>query len=58
MDILSINRYYGFYDDAGNLDVITKSVILDVETWTGYYKKPLLFMEYSIAAVAGIHRVS
>ena len=58
MDIISINRYYGFYDDAGHLEVVTKSVIQDVETWVGYYQKPLLVMEYSVAAVAGIHRVS
>ena len=58
MDILAINRYFAWYSDAGHLEVITKSMILDIENWARTFKKPIMIAEYGADTVVGLHHVS
>lgn len=54
-DFVSINRYHGWYEQAGRLDlgceVLDKSLDICYET----FKKPVLIAEFGADAVAGMH---
>lgn len=56
-DVICINRYFGWYDDAGILEIIFKQVTNDVYQWWNKYKKPVLMTEYGADTVDGFHQV-
>ncbi|CAG7734111.1 unnamed protein product [Allacma fusca] len=56
VDILSINRYYSWYYDVGHSETIKDAIVIDVENWVNYHKKPLLVAEYGADTIPGLHQ--
>ncbi|XP_055386768.1 beta-glucuronidase isoform X2 [Condylostylus longicornis] len=55
LDIVSFNRYNGWYAHAGKLDMITSYVMKEAEHWHDLHKKPILMSEYGADTVEGLH---
>lgn len=55
MDVVCINRYYGWYNLSGDLDAACYALNMELDFWekTG---KPVMITEYGADAVAGIHQ--
>ncbi len=58
MDVISINRYYGWYYNPGHLDTIKPSFAHELDIWYATHKKPMLITEYGAGTISGIHTVS
>ena len=54
MDIVCINRYYGWYNLSGDLDAACYGLNLELDFWEKQ-NKPVMITEYGADAVAGIH---
>lgn len=58
MDVVSINRYYGWYGDTGRTEVISLQIPTEVNLWAKTcHNKPVLITEYGAGTVAGVHQV-
>ncbi len=57
MDVVSINRYYGWYISPGNLAVVPIDLPADLEAWYSVHNKPILMSEYGAGAISGTHEV-
>lgn len=55
--MICINRYYGWYTDAGYTEVIQPQLHRDFEGLRKLYKKPVIVAEYGADTVPGLHRV-
>ncbi|XP_077290624.1 beta-glucuronidase isoform X2 [Arctopsyche grandis] len=55
LDIISFNRYNGWYSNPGNLDMITDRVIAEATAWHQKYNKPVLMSEYGADTMPGLH---
>ncbi|KAJ8959149.1 hypothetical protein NQ318_022410 [Aromia moschata] len=58
IDILSFNKYSGWYEDEGDLDVVVKKVVDYAEAWHTEHNKPVLITEYGADTLEGLHFVS
>lgn len=58
LDIISFNRYNGWYSNAGRVDMITQRVVQEAEAWYKKYNKPVLMSEYGADTYEGLHIVS
>lgn len=58
LDIISFNRYNGWYSNPGKLDMITSRVIDEAIAWNTKHDKPVLMSEYGADTVEGLHFVS
>lgn len=58
VDVIAINRYYGWYNDPGHPEVIHSQVRTELDNWYNTHHKPMLITEYGAGSVAGIHEVS
>lgn len=58
MDIISFNRYNGWYSNAGRIDLIIDNVIREATAWHKKYNKPVLMSEYGADTLNGLHLVS
>jgi beta-glucuronidase len=56
MDIITINRYYSWYDDQGHTETIATRLATDLENWFRTHGKPMMLTEYGAGTVAGLHR--
>lgn len=54
-DILSINRYYGWYEYPGNLDLAIDKLAQDMDELYRRYGKPVLITEFGADSIAGSH---
>ena len=57
-DIISINRYYGWYANTGELDMIGYRLRDDIQNWHDIHKKPIMVTEYGADTFAGVHCVN
>ncbi len=56
IDVLSLNRYYGWYVDGGNLEAAESKLRAELSAWEQIEgNKPILFTEYGADTVAGLH---
>lgn len=55
LDVLMINRYYGWYTDAGFTQAIQANMVADLTSWHAAHKKPVMVSEYGADTVAGLH---
>ncbi len=53
-DMICVNRYYGWYIFAGDLDAAKQAMTQEMEYFSKF-GKPLMITEYGADAVAGIH---
>jgi beta-glucuronidase len=55
IDVILINRYYGWYSDSGALPVITQQMSLNLNRWHATWpNKPILVSEFGADTVPGI----
>ncbi|MBE7034752.1 MAG: beta-glucuronidase [Ruminococcaceae bacterium] len=54
MDVICLNRYYGWYVFGGDLEAAKQALRLELSYWEAK-GKPLLFTEYGADTVAGLH---
>ncbi|MBX3007133.1 MAG: beta-glucuronidase [Melioribacteraceae bacterium] len=57
-DVLSLNRYYGWYEYPGNLKEATSILGAEMDFINKKYKKPILFTEFGVDTVPGFHSIS
>ena len=54
MDVVCINRYYGWYNLSGDLDAACYALNIELDFWENI-GKPVMFTEYGADTVEGIH---
>lgn len=54
-DILSINRYYGWYEYPGNLDLAVEKLAAEMDDLFRKYGKPVLVTEFGADSITGSH---
>ena len=52
MDVVCVNRYYGWYNLSGDLDAACYGLNLELDFWEKQ-NKPVMITEYGADAVAG-----
>lgn len=57
VDVLMLNRYYGWYVDNGDLASAEQHFREEIEGWINRYDKPIIMTEYGADTVAGLHSV-
>ncbi|MDE1549216.1 beta-glucuronidase [Jeotgalibaca caeni] len=58
VDVVSLNRYYGWYLNSGDLQTAEKALRAEIEAWIKKHpEKPILFTEYGADTVAGFHAI-
>ncbi|MGI6617611.1 MAG: beta-glucuronidase [Saccharofermentanales bacterium] len=58
VDVICLNRYFGWYWDTADFVSAEKHLIEDLEKWHAKYPdKPIMFCEYGADTVAGLHAV-
>ncbi|XP_032789501.2 beta-glucuronidase isoform X1 [Daphnia magna] len=55
LDVICINRYFGWYSDTGHSELITYQMIKEVTAWHEKHLKPVVVTEYGAGALAGLH---
>ncbi|XP_044758780.1 beta-glucuronidase isoform X2 [Coccinella septempunctata] len=55
VDIISFNRYNGWYNNGGNIDVITEAVMEEAKCWHDRFQKPVILQEYGGDTLEGLH---
>lgn len=56
-DVLSLNRYYGWYQDTGDLVAAERHLEAELRAWASAFDKPIIVSEFGADAVAGLHTV-
>lgn len=57
-DVISLNRYYGWYENPGNLDHAIARMETEMDFIAEKYNKPIIVSEFGADTVAGQHSVS
>jgi len=55
VDVVAINRYYGWYVEGGQLDVAVASLARELDALHASYPKPMIFTEFGAEALPGSH---
>jgi beta-glucuronidase len=58
IDVISLNRYYGWYVATGDLETAEKLLEADLRGWAAKYGKPIMMSEYGADTIAGLHSVT
>ena len=56
MDVVMINRYYGWYSDSGHPEVVPYQLSYDLDNWYQVRKKPIVVSEYGAGTIDGLHK--
>ncbi len=54
MDVICLNRYYGWYIYGGDLSAAKQALAMELDYWEKF-EKPLMLTEYGADTVAGLH---
>ena len=54
-DVIMLNRYYGWYVDAGDLAAAERSLEAQLRGWVDAYDKPIIIAEYGADTLPGLH---
>ncbi len=57
LDVVCVNRYFGWYDHTGQLDSIYPVMKKDLEAWWERYHRPIMVTEFGADTVNGIHKL-
>lgn len=57
LDVICVNRYFGWYSDHGHLEVIGLQVKKEMQEWYEKYHKPMIMTEYGADTIAGLHKM-
>jgi beta-glucuronidase len=55
VDVISINRYYGWYSQPGRLDAAAKLLSEELDQIHEKHKKPIIVSEFGADSIAGMH---
>lgn len=55
-DVMALNRYFGWYADAGHLELIGFQLNVYLNGFYSRFQKPIIMMEYGADTVAGLHK--
>lgn len=56
LDVIMVNRYYGWYDYSGVLEAIRMPLIASLSGWSQRFpEKPIILSEFGADTVSGIH---
>nr|KAG5706847.1 hypothetical protein BaRGS_004182 [Batillaria attramentaria] len=56
VDLICVNRYFGWYSDTGHSELVELQLDLDLEMWRKTFPtKPIIISEYGAGAVPGLH---
>lgn len=55
VDFLSLNRYYGWYDETGNLQAIAPLLKDDLTAYYEKFRKPIIVTEFGADTIDGFH---
>lgn len=56
-DVVSLNRYYGWYTNAGDLATAEMYLQGDIQGWIDRTGKPIMMLEYGADTMPGLHSV-
>ena len=56
-DVIGINRYYGWYEDTGDLDLAEKHLEDELNEWQRKFGKPIVICEYGADTESGLHSI-
>lgn len=56
-DFVSLNRYYGWYDEIGNLSAVEPLYKADLCAYYEKFKKPIIIAEFGADTIEGLHSV-
>lgn len=56
-DVIFCNRYYAWYHDYGQTQLISKQLERELRDWFDTHSKPVVQAEYGADTVAGMHVV-
>ncbi|AFC28929.1 beta-D-glucuronidase [Paenibacillus mucilaginosus 3016] len=57
VDIICLNKYFGWYSDHGQISVIERHMDLELQGWHEKYGKPIIITEYGADTIAGHHQL-
>ena len=57
VDVICINRYYGWYQDQGHPEAIVMGLSYELSLWYEKHGKPMMLTEYGAGTIAGFHKV-
>lgn len=55
VDVISLNRYYGWYEQHGELDTIKENWRNELQMWHKSYNKPIIITEFGADTIEGLH---
>ncbi len=55
-DVICVNRYYSWYGDSGELDLIPHHLSADLKLWFEKHGKPVMLTEYGCDTIPGFHQ--
>ncbi|MBR2441895.1 MAG: beta-glucuronidase [Clostridia bacterium] len=55
VDVIAINRYYGWYTDHGALDLVRGQMKEEIEKWHTHFNKPIIVAEFGADTIEGLH---
>ena len=54
LDLIGINRYFSWYSDTGQLEVISQQMVNDLKNWRAKFPtKPIMVTEYGSDTISG-----
>ncbi|KAI9633776.1 glycoside hydrolase superfamily [Dioszegia hungarica] len=56
-DVIGLNRYYGWYEFTGNLEIAEQKLEAELLAWEAKHQKPMIMFEYGVDTVTGLHSV-
>ncbi|KAK0423435.1 hypothetical protein QR680_008144 [Steinernema hermaphroditum] len=56
VDIICVNRYYGWYSNMGYLQTVNTSLIYDITQWKRKFKRPIIITEYGADSIPGLYQ--
>jgi len=56
-DVISLNRYWGWYVDTGDLASAEKHLEMELSAWIAKFDKPFMMSEYGADTMPGLHSV-
>ena len=57
VDVICINRYYGWYEEHGDLKYIKTMLNKELNMWFDEYHKPIIITEYGADTIEGLHSI-
>jgi Beta-galactosidase/beta-glucuronidase len=57
MDVACVNRYYGWYNLSGSMEIAEEALAEELDYWKEI-GKPLILTEYGADAISGMHKVT